>query len=146
MQMFDVNGDGELDRTELTAFIASHVKMAFKAGLMPTQEFFDDGSLEISQIESLLETRCKDMLKGYFSLDKDADGTYVVLRLAVDTSNTLSQVALVCAVTRGTNYSPSSKTFTQTFGTKTAQQYAMVACCTRYVVCVCAHAFPRRCV
>lgn len=96
MQMFDVNGDGELDRTELTAFIASHVKMAFKAGLMPTQEFFDDGSLEISQIESLLETRCKDMLKGYFSLDKDADGTYVVLLLVVDTSSTLiSQVALL---------------------------------------------------
>jgi len=76
MQMFDVNGDGELDREELTHFIASHVKMAFKAGLMPTQEFFDDGSLEISQIESLLETRCKDMLKGYFAMDKDADGTY----------------------------------------------------------------------
>ena len=75
LQMFDVNGDGELDREELTHFIAAHVKMAFKAGLMPTQEFFDDGSLEIGQIESLLETRCKDMLKGYFSMDKDADGT-----------------------------------------------------------------------
>ena len=101
MQLFDADGNGELDRSELTTFIAAHVKQAFKAGLMPTAEFFDDGSLEQDQIETLLESRCvaaggrrpglvaytltpvthvarrcKDMLKGYFALDKDHDGTY----------------------------------------------------------------------
>lgn len=76
MKMFDQNGDGEIDKDELKTFIATHIKMAFKAGLMPTAAFFDDGTLEIDQIEHLLETRCKDMLKGYFAMDSDHDGTY----------------------------------------------------------------------
>ena len=48
----------------------------FKRGLMPVTEFTDDGTLEISQIERLLETRCQSMLRQYESLDRDGDGTY----------------------------------------------------------------------
>lgn len=76
MKMFDQNGDGRIDKDELKTFIATHVKMAFKAGLMPTAAFFDDGTLEIDQIEHLLETRCKDMLRGYFAMDTDGNDDY----------------------------------------------------------------------
>jgi|EP00945_MAST-04E_sp_MAST-4E-sp1_P008291 hypothetical protein len=73
---FDPDGSGELDRKELLRFIAFHVKLAFKNGQKPVREFDDDGSLEISDIMRLLETRCQDYLSQYHVLDEDQSGTY----------------------------------------------------------------------
>ena len=64
LKKFDKDGSGELDHKEFMTFLAAHVKQQFRAGLVPTRAFTDDGSLELDQIERLIETRCADMLKG----------------------------------------------------------------------------------
>ena len=74
---FDPDRSGELDRKELIRFIAFHVKIAFQNGQKPVTEFNDDdGSLEVSDIVRLLETRCQSYLQQYINLDDDQSGTY----------------------------------------------------------------------
>jgi|EP00505_MAST-04D_sp_SCG-Rhode-Island_P000482 Ca2+-binding EF-hand superfamily protein len=74
---FDPDGSGELDRKELLRFIAFHVKLGFKNGQKPVKEFNDDdGSLEISDVMRLLETRCQSYLKQFHVLDEDQSGTF----------------------------------------------------------------------
>ena len=76
-QEFDPDGSGELDKKELLRFIAFHVKIAFQNGQKPVTEFNDDdGSLEISDIMRLLETRCQSYLEQFHVLDEDQSGTF----------------------------------------------------------------------
>eukprot|EP00939_MAST-03C_sp_MAST-3C-sp1_P004489 g4489.t1 len=76
MKQFDVNHDGWLSRDEVTNFFAAMVKVQFAAGKMPTASFVDDGSMSISQIRQLLESRCQVELSAWFSFDKNHDGEY----------------------------------------------------------------------
>ena len=53
------------------------MKIAFQNGQKPVTEFNDDdGSLEVSDIVRLLETRCQSYLQQYINLDDDQSGTY----------------------------------------------------------------------
>ena len=77
MAAIDLDGSGELDKKELLRFIAFHVKIAFQSGQKPVTEFNDDdGSLEISDIMRLLETRCQSYLEQFHVLDEDQSGTF----------------------------------------------------------------------
>lgn len=74
---FDKDNNGYLDQPEMTRFIAYHVKMQFKAGLLPTVAFSDDsGRLGVDQVEQLLKERCKDLLRSYLTMDRDLDGKW----------------------------------------------------------------------
>ena len=74
---FDKDGNGELDEKEFTHFIAFNMKLAFKRGFIPTKAFVEDGSLEVDQIEKLLEERAADLLANHKRrTDRNGDGSY----------------------------------------------------------------------
>jgi|TARA_B110000208_G_scaffold190908_1_gene256118 hypothetical protein len=80
LQLFSVidrDNSGHVDREEAIELIAMTVKFAFKAGLCPTTQFEDDGSLDVSDVKRLLKQREPQLIERWLgSLDKDSDGDY----------------------------------------------------------------------